>query len=348
MSDEKQAREDTPQPYDSAGLHQLHQSFRFRPVPLLIGVFISVLLLWLAFREIELTEVIITFNNLHWGFVVLALVLSIVATFSRAARWRLLLEPDVQMVPFLHLTSVLFFSQMLNILIPLRAGEFARILLIQPISKVHTLGSIFIEKFLDLLTLAAFLLVLPLTLSLPEWFRESIQSLLLITLAVLIMLSLLFFLKDKLLSLYSKLINKLHFGWRHRLGNALAYGLKSLDVFHKPWISLRLQMWSFLIWGMGFLVNYVVFKAVRLDLPMSAALFLLLVLQVGVSLPNIPGKLGVFQYATILALSVFQVEKSIALSYSLVLYLVGFGPHLIFGTLIGWRFLLQNRKEKIA
>jgi uncharacterized membrane protein YbhN (UPF0104 family) len=72
------------------------------------------------------------------------------------------------------------------------------------------------------------------------------------------------------------------------------------------------------------------------------------VLQVGVSLPNIPGKLGVFQYATILALSVFQVEKSIALSYSLVLYLVGFGPHLIFGTLFGWRFLLQNRKEKIA
>ena len=346
MSSEKQVPEEINHPFRDTRLHVLFQGIRLKLLPLLLGVVISVFLLWLAFREINFADIITRVNNLRWGPVILALVLSIASTFLRAARWRLLLTPDNRVVPFIHLTGVLFFSQMLNVLIPLRVGEFARILLIQPIRKARTLGSIVIEKFLDLLTLVAFLLMLPLSLSLPEWFKESSLSFLLITLGVLMILTLLFILKEKLLHLLGKFLHHLPFGWYNKLEDALSWGIKSLDVFRDPWLSLRLQAWSFLIWGVGFIINFVLFHALGLDLPVSAALFLLLVLQIGISLPNIPGKLGVFQYATILALSAFQVQKEIALTYSLVLYIIGFGPHLILGTWFTWRFGLQQAEHK--
>jgi uncharacterized protein (TIRG00374 family) len=346
MKDEKQVPEEIFNPFRVTRVHEIFQSVRSKPLPLLLGVIISVILLWLAFQDVELADITITINDLQWGAVILALMLSIASTFARAARWRLLLEPESREVNFLHLTSVLFFSQMLNLLIPLRIGEFARILLVRSSNKALTLGSIVIEKFLDLLTLVAFLLVLPLSLSLPEWFRESSQSLILITLVVLLIIALLFLFKERLLNLLRKLIRGLPLGMSNKLEEAFSYGLSSLDIFREPWLSLRLLTWSFLIWGMGFMVNYVLFRALGLDLPVAAGLFLLLVLQVGISIPNIPGKLGVFQYATILALSVFQVEKEIALTYSLILYIIGFGPHLILGTWFGWRFWLRYRREK--
>jgi N-acetylglucosaminyldiphosphoundecaprenol N-acetyl-beta-D-mannosaminyltransferase len=78
---------------------------------------------------------------------------------------------------------------------------------------------------------------------------------------------------------------------------------------------------------MGILVNYIIFFALGLSPSFTAALFLLVVLQVGIAVPSAPGKLGIFQYLCILALAPFGVGKSNALIYSVLLYLVAFGPH---------------------
>ena len=346
MSDDKHIHEKTSFPYREEQINKFNQIVKFKPLRFILGLASSVVLIWLAFRDIKIGDITIAIKNLHWGYVIFALTLSISSTYFRAVRWRILLNHDNRTVNFLRLLCILFISQMLNLLIPLRAGELTRIFLIQPISKARTLGSIIIEKFLDLLTLVAFLLILLLTLSLPEWFTESRQSLILLTLSISIILAILFLLKEKIIIFFVTLARKLPFGWEKKLEDALSSGLESLDVFKKPLISLSLQFWSFLIWGLGFMVNYVLFDALGLNLPVSAALFLLLVLQVGISIPNIPGKLGVFQYSTILTLAVFGVEKEQALTYSLILYMIGFGPHLLFGSLFGWKFWLQYRQNK--
>jgi hypothetical protein len=77
--------------------------------------------------------------------------------------------------------------------------------------------------------------------------------------------------------------------------------------------------------------NYIVFLAMSMALPLVAALFLLAVLQVGGAVPSSPGKVGVFQYLCMLALSFFSVERSVTLGCSLVLYLVVFLPPLLLG-----------------
>jgi len=80
--------------------------------------------------------------------------------------------------------------------------------------------------------------------------------------------------------------------------------------------------------------NYFLFLAVGLQLPPVAALFVLVVLQVGNVPPSLPANLGVFHYLVILALSFFAIDQSVALGYAWLLYSVALLPKIIIGTAI--------------
>lgn len=332
----------------TGGYRQIFASIKLRPLHLVIGFLLSIFFLWLAFRQVSLLELWKTLKGLNWRFVGFGFILLIMGTLARAARWRLLYYPEQGQVSFIRLTGLLFISQMLNLVIPARTGEIARIALIDPGKAPRTLGTIAVEKLLDLITLLAFILVIPLAVAPPEWFQNARQSFLVLTLSLFGVSMLLFLFKAKLISLLGILLKILPYKWGQRIQKAINQALAGLDVFGSPWIGVRLQAWSFLIWGLGAWVNLILFRAFSLPLPLSAAIFLLLVLQVGITVPSIPGKLGVFQYLVILALSVFGVEREFALSYSLVLYVVAFGPLIIFGTIFGlkewsrWREKLRT------
>jgi len=329
----------------SGGLKQLFKRIKIRPIHLILGVSLTALFLWLAFRDVSWAQMRDILKGLKWPYVFLSLVLSILGTLIRAGRWRLLYYPNQRQVSTPRLAGLLFLSQMLNLLIPARAGEIARIALMKRAKPARTLGTIAVEKLLDLLTLLAFSLVLPLAVVPPDWFQAPKQSFVVLSLSLLGASLILFLFKKPLLSWLSALLRLLPLKWGERLQKALDQALSGLDLLRSPWVGLRLQGWSFLVWGVGALTNFVLFRALQLSLPFSAAVFLLLVLQVGISVPSMPGKLGVFQYLVILALSAFGVQKDLALSYSLILYLVGFGPHIVFGTLFGIREILDRRRK---
>jgi uncharacterized membrane protein YbhN (UPF0104 family) len=57
----------------------------------------------------------------------------------------------------------------------------------------------------------------------------------------------------------------------------------------------------------------------------------MVVLKVGVAMPSVPGKLGVFHYLCTLALGAFGLDKGVALGYAVLLYFVVFGPPVLLG-----------------
>jgi uncharacterized membrane protein YbhN (UPF0104 family) len=206
------------------------------------------------------------------------------------------------------------------------------------------MGTIAVEKLLDILVLLALLFIIPVSISLPDWFKDSRNGFILLAAVLLGATLILFYGRTRLLSWLESALRFLPGNWRARLHKIIKLSLDSLDVLRSPWVGLQLQGWSLLIWGMGVLVNYLLFLAMNLFLPFTAALFLLLVLQVGIAIPLIPGKLGVFQYLCILALAPFGVDKGAALTYSLLLYLIGFGPILAMGAYFIWWESLHGRR----
>lgn len=330
----------------------LWQQANVRGVQVALGTGLSAVFLWLAFRDVPLAQVVATFSQADYRFVALALVLVFVSPLARAARWRLLYHPDQKGLSCFRLAEVLLIGQMLNIVVPARLGEVARIYFVgktEGRSRSRTLGTIAVEKWLDILMLLLLVLLIPIFVSLPPWFRDSRVNLAVFATAFLGVALTLSYGKDRLLTLVESVSRFLPEGWRARIHQSTRLALGSLDVLRSPWVRLKLQGCSLFIWILSILVNYLVFLALGLPLPFVAALFLVIVLEVGVAVPSVPGKLGIFHYLCTLALGVFGLEKGAALGYAVLLYFVVFAPPSLLGALfLCWESVHGRQVRPVA
>ncbi len=311
------------------------------------GMALSVLFLVLAFRGIVFAELESTLARTNYGLVLVAVGTIIATTMAKAARWQLLFYPRHRQRRYGKLLAILFIGQMVNIVIPARLGELARAYLVGEIegeSKALALGTIAVEKAIDLFTLLFLLVGVLLSMALPRWVQEPIIG---VTAAAFILLGSLVLsahYKERLLSAFGRLMVVLPELARARLMGELEGAMGSLEILRRWDVSLWVIGWSIFSWLLAASTNYVTFLALGLKLSLLAAIFLLVVLQIGVAVPSSPGKIGVFHYLCLLGLSVFGVERSLALSYGLLLYFVVFLPPTLLGVFfLGWENLSWRR-----
>ena len=122
--------------------------------------------------------------------------------------------------------------------------------------------------------------------------------------------------------------------WLRWVLGQVRFGLQSLEILYTPTRLLGPLFWSGVIWVLGFLTNYFVFRSAGLALSVWPAIFLLVVLQAGVAVPSSPGRIGVFHYLTVISLAVFLVPKEISLVCGIILHLVVVVPLTIGGLLV--------------
>lgn len=347
-SAENLPQEEIPEiPPAESGLKVLWAASGLKAWHLLGGALVCVLLLWLAFRDASLTALSARFEQINWLLVGVVAGFSILGTIFRGWRWHLLYKAEGQEVSILWASRVLFISQTFNILIPARLGEVTRLILMAPLRAGITAGTVAVEKLLDIVTLAAFLLIMPFALSLPSWFNSAGQSFLGAALGLMALAAVLFFSRKPLRAWLSGLSKHLREPWGTWVGHFVRDALQGLEVIRTPGQLLGLGALSFAIWGLGALQNLVAFRSAGLTAGFTAAVFLLLVLQIGIAVPSVPGKVGVFQYLCILALGVFGIPREPALVFSLTLYLASFGPLIILGAIFGiWEWTSRRRKHR--
>jgi uncharacterized membrane protein YbhN (UPF0104 family) len=269
-----------------------------------LGLLLGAGALWFSFRGTSLSDVTAVLTDVDAGWLIAATVSTLVAVGGVAHRWRLLLLPDlVSNAITLKATLV---GQMLNILLPLRLGEVTRVFAVStharlPLTRVA--ASVAVEKALDLgaFGIAAGWLVA--TSVVPAEIIATERWLMWPLGAVLV------------------------------LAVIVAVG----------WFKLR---WAVLAWTIAIFLfaagaNQLLFQAFRFSLPLSAGIALLVVLQAGGVPPSLPGRLGIYNYLTVLTLGLYGVDRAQALGYSLALYVVAFAPKLVLGAIVAtdrsWR-----------
>lgn len=331
----------------SHAIGALWDKINVRWVQVGLGCALSVLFLWLAFWNVPVAEVFAVFKGADYRFVALAVGLVLLSPLIRAARWRLLFYPDQQDVSRGRLAEILLIGQMLNIAVPARIGEIARIHFVRQLqgrSRARTLGTIAVEKSLDLVMLFLLVLLVPAFVTLPGWFRDARLSLGVFSATFLALVLVLPRYQTQLTDLVRRVSQPLPGAWSDRVEEGIRRALDTLDVLRNVGINLRLQGWSLLVLLGSVLTNYLVFRALGMALPFAAALFLLAVLQIGIAVPSAPGKLGVFHYLCILALGVFGVERNAAVGYAVLLHVVVFLPPSLLGALfLGWESVRRRR-----
>jgi uncharacterized protein (TIRG00374 family) len=322
------------------GREGLHTGHRLR---LILSTAVGLLLLALAFRGIEWHQVGRAVAGANHPLLALALGTVLLTTLAKAARWRLLFPQEYGRPRLSKLFPVLLIGQTVNAVLPARLGEIARAYLIgeiEGVDKAQALSTVMVEKALDALMLLLLVALLFVFMPLPGWLGRSgilVSGLLAVVLLLVILAAYRSKGTPSALRRFLSWIPGIHrFDLERRLGAFIAVFSFQFSAFS----------WSVFVWAMAALTNYVTFLALGIEVPFLAALFLLVALHLGVTVPSSPGRVGVFHYICVLSLSLFSVDRSLALSYGLVLHLIVFAPMMSLGAWFLWKENYELSKSK--
>ena len=323
-------------------------------IKIIIGTILGALAVWLAFRGVSVNELWEVLSRANPILVIAGILIVLLNVATLALRWWVILLRDWQPSEYNAILGGVYLGQMFNILLPARLGELARIYFVSErldTTKSTLLGSLVLEKVIDLVAFGLALLLLISALSLPAWVTDPGNTLIILALiAILAVIALLLF-GRRILGWSTPLLRKLPGSWGERIDGILERALTGFDSM-RSW-KRQLSIWTLTILSLilSTLTNYVVLESVHIQSPFTAALFVLIVLQVGSAPPSAPGKLGIFHYLVVLALSAYGVDKDLALAYSLVLYLAALLPKIIIGAGVmlfsKWRLPTLQLKERV-
>jgi hypothetical protein len=304
----------------------------------LLGLMISLLTLYLALRDVAFNEFASALRQASPLFIIYALISVGCNNLAKTFRWRTLLGPAGNKISTWKLFLALMAGQTLNAIYPARIGDLSRALVIGSAGpgRVYTLGTVVIEKVLDMMAYATLFLLLILLMPLPAWVNNSAYTLILVTtLAASATLWITLF-PARFMEFVGRLIQIIPGTIGGYINERLQYAVHSLDILQSRSGLVRLTFWSAAIWGTAILTNHLTLVAMQIHLPLIASLLVLVALQAGISIPSVPGSIGVFEYIGVLALSVFQVDQAAALSFAIILHMLVFLPITILGLIAVW------------
>ena len=301
-----------------------------------VGIVFSAICLFLVLRQVDLTATWQALSQANYALVALAAANVVLILALKAARWRLLFYPTQRDVAYGSLLSAFLASVLINFALPVRLGDLVRAYLagLGGASRLHALGTIAVEKLLDLIALAIMLLLLLPATDLPLWLLRPAWALAAVALVVLLA-GIVF--RGKALQLLRALESRLPALSRLGTSEKARRALDSLTPLSHGLVLLRMASWTALIWILSFVTHLLVLRAVGLHLSPLAPLLLHAVLQAGVAVPSSPGKLGVFHGLCVWTLSLFGVTAVHAVSYSILVYFVVWTPPTILGIAFLWK-----------
>jgi uncharacterized protein (TIRG00374 family) len=290
-------------------------------------------LLW----TVDLAEVWRQLQTTRWGWTLAGATLAPIGLWIRARRWSYLFPPGSKPPA---LVPAVMIGYMVNNVLPLRAGEVVRVYVVARRWEHGfwtALATLVVERVLDSLTLILvlgtliFLIPVPATL---RWAATVLLALDVIAVSVLGLLAVAPAAGERAL----RTLTRPWPGLTARVLFVFRRFADGLDGIRTPGHLLPLALWTVAVWLAPAAAAWVIFRAMHLELPWMAAWTVLAFVGVAISIPAAPGYVGVFHYAAVLALEIFDVERPTAVSYALVYH----ASQILAITAAGWVFLLRE------
>jgi uncharacterized protein (TIRG00374 family) len=293
---------------------------------------VTALALWLSFRNVEWAEIGNAFARANYAWIAAAMANSLIDVYFLGFRWRFLLAPRarVSMPALFRLNMIALYA---NILMPARVSEVLRAWMISREASVpggFALGTIAIERIFDVAIFMALWVASPAlfagrTAAFPPA-AAYVSGGLAIAVLVLFVLRPVAFLKGSRFA-----FKVLPAGLREKARRFTESGIEAFAGLKDPKAVVTVAALSLGILVFRVLTLVLVGRAFRLEVSLGAALFVLLVRQVGDIPPAAPGRIGIFEYTVIVALAAFGIARTPALSYAVMLHLVAQVPKIILG-----------------
>lgn len=316
-------------------------------VPRLVGYGLALICLVWVLRYFHIVRFLREVAQVDWRWVLLGMSFDVLSYAIQGLRWRFLLSPFGK-VRLTHSVRAVYAGLFTNLIFPLRPGEFLRGYLVsnsEGITLGRVLGSVGVERLVDLVIATASLAVVSLLVELPRRFQRTADTLGIATLVlVTILVLLIFYLEIKLGSIPEPTVARRHLPGKvmgalidlHSMGTAPSFYAAVLTSLLIPFCQV-LGLWAMM-------------RSYGLQMSFLSAVVVLLVINLGVSLPNAPANVGSYQFFCVLGLSVFDIEKTTATNFSVFAFMALTLPFafLGFAALVRSGLSFRSMREKIS
>ncbi len=285
-----------------------------------------------TFHDVAWAPLWSALSTAHPTWIVLAAIVNLGAVGFQAARWLAVVRPLSRAATIAHTFKAMIIGFAASTIVPARAGELARMQWLSRktgLPNAAVLGSIVLDHLVNAMGLLVGLAMLPLMLkNVPLWIRPGAWF----TLALFTVGAMLVFALRPL-------------GRSRSWARTQGLPMKGVSAFlvsvrqgfgatSRP-RALALSLGaSFASWALEINVTMIAMRAVGLNLPVAAAILVLLAVNLALALPFAPpGNLGTLEWGATLALLGFGVSKEQALAFGLVYHFLQILPIGLLGLL---------------
>ena len=280
---------------------------RLRP---LLGYAVAAACLVWVFHGVRLGEILPRVAGMRWGWVALAIGCDVASYLCQGVRWTLLLRPTGRL-PVWRTTQAIYAGLFTNEIVPLRAGELVRAYLVSRwIGRdvFSIVPSMAVERLCDGVWTAIAVGATALLVTLP---RDLLHGEEVLGIAVLAGTALFAY-----LALRARPEPRGRLG---RLFGRFAEGLRTIGLSRGLGLAFLASAGILLFEILAF---WLVLRAYGIPLSLWAGAAVLLIVHLGTALPNAPSNLGTYQLFTVVGLSLFRIDKTLATGFSLVVFVL--------------------------
>jgi hypothetical protein len=289
-----------------------------------VGVLIGLGCLAILLRQVDIKQSWNALGRLNGPFLLIPLAVFFVNLPLRAWRWQLIFPPSWR--PSLgECLTVLGIGNMANFLLPGRAGDLARCVLVGRADSVtessRTLATLAVEKVLDGLALVGMVLFSVWALHPPHWVLELLRVAISIFGGALLLLMVLRYRTRSLIDWVRLVFRRVHLSsFEERFDGLMTSFADGLSAVSSAGQMVTLLLMTAAIWTTEAGLIWGLSKALGLAVSLKSAVVASAVLGLGLMIPAAPGGLGTYELFGTEAFKLAGITASSALALTVVIH----------------------------
>lgn len=309
------------------------------------GSIIAIVLLAYCVEDISISQIKVMYQSVNFYFLIPSLGFSFGMIIFRAVRWRVIIE-KTKKVGLIRIISLYSAGQVVNISMPALTGQVGRLLLFakkESLSKTYVFSTIVLEVVFDAVTMFLFIIFLSTaSFAFPPEYR-SVSIILAIGTGILIILLYILLHFEKQIGVLGKKILRGRWpGVYITLKRFSKSFTKGISLLRSTQYFFRTFMFSVASWVAHALLIYFLFTSFGFNLPIIAAIVVMVLNTLALMIPITPGNVGTFELVVVAALLAYGIPKSDAVLFAMALHILDLIPIFIMGL-----FFLRSEKVNL-
>ncbi len=303
-----------------------------------------VCLIWI-FHDIRIRDLTHSMTSINWWWVAGAVFLDILSYVCQGMRWSLLLHPLGRVSTF-RATEAIYAGLFVNEMMPMRLGEVLRIYLVSlwiPVRFAVVIPSILVERLFDAIWLALAFGITVFAVPLPKYLVNAEGILGFTALATIALFAYLVFCKkaEGAARPVAAWRRWRPVRWFSGLFEKMAGGIRDIGRSRFFYSSFGISLLLLL----GQILSYwFVMQAYGLKLSFWHGAAVFLIVHIGTIIPGAPSNIGTYQFFTVVGLTLFGIDKTLATSFSIVVFFILTIPLWVVGMVVFGRLGLSLKK----